>query len=70
MREVDLVLQPTFIAFTPWTTLESYRDLLRVLGDLDLVENTAPVQFALRLLVTQGSGLLELEDVRARLGTV
>jgi radical SAM superfamily enzyme YgiQ (UPF0313 family) len=68
MRAAALLLQPTFIAFTPWTTLEGYRDLLRVLADLDLVENTSPVQLALRLLVTQGSGLLELEEICSRLG--
>jgi radical SAM superfamily enzyme YgiQ (UPF0313 family) len=68
MREARLALQPTFIAFTPWTTLESYRDLLRVIADLDLVDHTAPVQLSLRLLVTQGSLLLELDDIRARLG--
>jgi hypothetical protein len=61
-------LQPTFIAFTPWATLESYRDLLRVLRDLDLVENVAPVQLALRLLVTPGSRLLELEEIRDLVG--
>ena len=64
MREVGLTLQPTFIAFTPWTTIEGFRDLLRVLVDLDLVEHVAPVQLALRLLITSGSRLLELEDVR------
>lgn len=68
MRETGITLQPTFIAFTPWTTLEGYRDLLRVLLDLDLVENVAPVQLALRLLIPAGSRLLELEDVRAAAG--
>jgi radical SAM superfamily enzyme YgiQ (UPF0313 family) len=68
MREVGLTLQPTFIAFTPWTTLEGFRDLLRVLVDLDLVDHVAPVQLALRLLITSGSRLLELEDVRNVIG--
>lgn len=67
MRTAGLALQPTFIAFTPWTTIESYRDMLRVLADLNLVDQTAPVQLALRLLVTRGSLLLQLEDIRARL---
>ena len=67
-RRAGLALQPTFIAFTPWTTLESYRNLLRVLRDLDLVENVAPVQLALRLLVTPGSRLLELDDIRNLVG--
>jgi hypothetical protein len=68
MREAGLALQPTFIAFTPWTTLEGYRDLLRAVADLDLVEHTAPVQWALRLLVTWNSRLLDLDDIRSRCG--
>jgi radical SAM superfamily enzyme YgiQ (UPF0313 family) len=68
MREAGLALQPTFIAFMPWTTIDSYRDLLGVLRDLDLVEHVAPVQLALRLLITSGSRLLELEDVKQVIG--
>jgi radical SAM superfamily enzyme YgiQ (UPF0313 family) len=62
MRDAGLTLQPTFIPFTPWTTLEGYRDLLHAIADLDLVENVAPVQLALRLLVTAGSRLRELPE--------
>jgi radical SAM superfamily enzyme YgiQ (UPF0313 family) len=67
-RNADLQLQPTFIAFTPWTTLESYGDLLRVLRDLDLVENVASIQLALRLLITSSSRLLELGEIRSIIG--
>jgi radical SAM superfamily enzyme YgiQ (UPF0313 family) len=67
-RAAGLILQPTFIAFTPWITIEGYRDLLQVLASLDLVENVSSIQLALRLLVTSGSRLLELEDVRACVG--
>ena len=67
MREIGLNLSPTFIAFTPWTTAQGYRDLLRVIAELDLIECVAPIQLALRLLVTSGSRLLELPDVQARL---
>src|SRR5262249_10962889 len=63
-----LTLQPTFIPFTPWTTIEGYRDLLRVVADLELVENVASVQLALRLLITPGSRLRELDDIRAVVG--
>jgi radical SAM superfamily enzyme YgiQ (UPF0313 family) len=65
MRTIGLALQPTFLAFTPWTTLEGYRDLLRTLAELDLVEQVAPVQLALRLLITRGSRLLDLAELRA-----
>ncbi len=62
-RAAGLTLQPTFLAFTPWTTKETYRDLLRVLKDLDLIESVPSVQLALRLLITSNSRLLELEDI-------
>lgn len=63
-RANGLALSPTFIPFTPWTTRESYCELLRVLAKLDLVENVSPVQLALRLLIPAGSLLSELEEIR------
>ena len=64
-RELDLTLSPTFIAFTPWTTMHQYRGLLEFLLEFDLVEQVAPIQLALRLLIPGGSRLLELEEIRA-----
>jgi radical SAM superfamily enzyme YgiQ (UPF0313 family) len=61
-RETGLALQPTFVPFTPWTTLEGYCELLSVLAGHDLVENVAPIQLAIRLLVPAGSRLLELPE--------
>jgi radical SAM superfamily enzyme YgiQ (UPF0313 family) len=63
-REQDLNLSPTFIPFTPWTTWEGYRELLRTLAELELVHQVAPVQLALRLLIPAGSRLLELKEIR------
>ena len=57
-HDAGLTLSPTFIPFTPWTTLESYRDLLETIVELDLIENVSSVQLALRLLVMNGSLLL------------
>ena len=67
-RDAGLTLAPTFIAFTPWTTLETYRDLLAEIDRLDLVDQVAPIQLTLRLLVTAGSALLELDDLRRQVG--
>jgi radical SAM superfamily enzyme YgiQ (UPF0313 family) len=67
-RSLGLGLSPTFIAFTPWTTLASYATFLDDLAALDLVSQVAPVQWTLRLLVTWQSRLLELDDVRALAG--
>ena len=65
-REIGLALSPTFVAFTPWTSLEGYCDMLHAIDDLDLVNAVAPVQYAIRLLIPQGSRMLELETVRDR----
>jgi hypothetical protein len=67
-RRVGLPLVPTFVAFTPWTTLAGYLDLLDTMARLDLVAHVAPVQWTLRLLVTWQSRLLELEDVNRVIG--
>jgi radical SAM superfamily enzyme YgiQ (UPF0313 family) len=64
-RGAGLTLSPTFVAFTPWTTLEGYGDLLRTIESLGLIEQVAPIQLAIRLLVPERSRLLELPEIRA-----
>jgi radical SAM superfamily enzyme YgiQ (UPF0313 family) len=64
MRAAGLPLAPTFIPFTPWTTLASYREFLRALVALELVDQVAPVQMAIRLLLPEGSLLLQLPEIR------
>jgi hypothetical protein len=63
-RELGMTLHPTFVPFTPWTTLDGYLDLLRVLHAESLIENVAPIQLGIRLLIPEGSRMLELQDVR------
>ena len=67
-RAAELTLVPTFVAFTPWTSLAGYVDLLDVVEELDLIAHVAPVQWGIRLLVTWQSRLLELPDIRAVIG--
>jgi hypothetical protein len=67
-RQLGLVLQPTFVLFTPWTSLAGYRDLLSVVAEHDLVENIAPIQLGIRLLIPAGSRLLELDQVCRNIG--
>jgi hypothetical protein len=64
-RAAGVTLVPTFVPFTPWTTVEGYVDLLEVVAALDFVEHVAPVQLAIRLLVTAKSALLDLPDIHA-----
>jgi radical SAM superfamily enzyme YgiQ (UPF0313 family) len=62
-REAGVALSPTFVPFTPWTTLAGYAELLEQLAALDLEHAVAPVQLGIRLLVTAESALLELPDI-------
>jgi hypothetical protein len=64
-RAAGVALSPTFVPFTPWTTIEGYVELLDEIDRLDLVGAVAPIQLAIRLLVTAESKLLELPDIRA-----
>ena len=64
MRQVGLPLTPTFVSFTPWTTLQGYADFLALMAELDLVEAISPIQYAIRLLIPAGSRLLELDEVQ------
>jgi radical SAM superfamily enzyme YgiQ (UPF0313 family) len=67
-RDLGMVLNPTFVPFTPWTTQEGYRDLLGLLASENLVNHVAPVQLAIRLLIPAGSRLLELGEIGAAIG--
>jgi len=63
-RAAGVTLVTTFVPFTPWTTLNGYVELLEQVEELDLIEQVAPIQLAIRLLITAGSPLLELDDIR------
>jgi radical SAM superfamily enzyme YgiQ (UPF0313 family) len=67
-RSLGITLHPTFVPFTQWTAMESYLDLLRVIHAESLIENVAPIQLGIRLLIPEGSRLLELDDVRRNVG--
>ncbi len=67
-RAAGVPLAPTFVPFTPWSGLEAYVGLLRGLLELGLVNSVPPVQLSIRLLVPDGSLLLELDGFRATLG--
>jgi hypothetical protein len=67
-RAAGIALAPTFVAFTPWTTLAGYIALLKRLLELDLVESVPPIQLAIRLLLPQGSLLLERPELQAHVG--
>lgn len=67
-RAAGITLRPTWVAFTPWTTLEGYRAWLDFVDGEALVDAIDPVQYGLRLLVPPGSLLLQHEAMRPCLG--
>ncbi len=67
-RRVGLRMNPTLVTFTPWISVEGYAELLRLLAELQMVENVAPIQYAIRLLIPESSRLLEVPEVRELVG--
>jgi len=58
LRDHGIEVRPTWLPFTPWTSLEHLRALLDFVAEHDLVGNVDPVQYTIRLLVPEGSLLL------------
>ncbi len=63
-----LPVQPTWLPFTPWTTLDDYLALLAWIRRRDLIAHVPAVQLSIRLLVPPGSALLDEPDAAAWLG--
>ncbi len=58
LRGAGIEPRPTWLPFTPWSTLDDIRGILTFVANHDLVGNVDPVQYSVRLLVPQGSLLL------------
>jgi len=65
LRSLGISMLPTFVPFTPWTTIEGYIQLLNEIVRLRLVNCVAPVQLSIRLLLPHGTRLLESEHRQA-----
>jgi radical SAM superfamily enzyme YgiQ (UPF0313 family) len=68
LDDAGIPMQPTLVAFTPWTTAVDYLQLLDFVAEHGLQEQIAPVQYTIRLLVPPGSALLASEDAAGWLG--
>ena len=68
LREHSIETRPSFMPFTPWTTPRDVLEILDFVAAHDLVANVDPVQYTIRLLVPEGSLLLERKDLREHLG--
>lgn len=68
VREAGIALRPSFVSFTPWTTLHDYLDVLDFVESESLIDHVDPVQYTIRLLIPPGSSLLERDAIRPYLG--
>jgi hypothetical protein len=69
-RHAGIALRPSFLAFTPWTTLSDYIELCEFIFDQDMVDHVDPIQLAIRLLLPPGSALLAHDRPRPWLGSL
>jgi radical SAM superfamily enzyme YgiQ (UPF0313 family) len=65
LDEAELPLRPTWVPFTPWTTMRDYLDILDWIESRGLVAAVDPIQLAIRLLVPPGSKLLALPEMHS-----
>jgi radical SAM superfamily enzyme YgiQ (UPF0313 family) len=68
VRDAGIAFRPTWVAFTPWTTLEDYLDMFEFVEREGLIDHVDAVQFTLRLLVPPGSALLTRDAITPYLG--
>ncbi|MBI2554213.1 MAG: B12-binding domain-containing radical SAM protein [Candidatus Rokubacteria bacterium] len=68
IRDAGIAFRPTWVPFTPWTTLEDYVEMLEFVEREGLIDHVDPVQFSLRLLIPPASALLAREAIKPYLG--
>ncbi len=68
VRDAGIILRPSFVSFTPWTTLEDYIEILDVALEENLLDCIDLIQYAVRLLVPPGSYLLSSPAMQPFLG--
>ena len=68
VRDAGIDLRPSFLPFTPWTTVADVLAILHFVVAHDLIGSVDPVQYSIRLLLPKGSLLLADPDVQARIG--
>lgn len=68
LRASGIEVRPSFLPFTPWTSLSDMVELVDFVAAHDLVANVDPVHYTIRLLVPEGSLLLHHPALAPHLG--
>src|SRR5206468_3057998 len=70
VRRAGIALRPSFVPFTPWSTLADYLDLLDFVEAERLIDHVDPVQYTIRLLIPPGSPRLSRPAIHPFLGAL
>ena len=68
LAAAGIALRPSFVSFTPWTTIDDFIDVLEFVESRGLIDHVDPIQYSIRLLVPPGSLLLSSADTDRWLG--
>jgi radical SAM superfamily enzyme YgiQ (UPF0313 family) len=68
LAEAGIHVQPTWVPFTPWTSLADYIEMLAWIRQHNLIFHVPVVQLSVRLLVPPESALLDHPDAADWLG--
>jgi len=68
LRAAGIPLRPSWLPFTPWSTLDDYLEMLDFVEAEGLVGNVDPVQYTIRLLIPPRSLLLDHDGLETCLG--
>lgn len=68
LRKAGISPQPTWMPFTPWTSLQDYIDLLKWIRNHNLIQQVPVVQLGVRMLLPPESKLIEQEQGSEWLG--
>lgn len=68
LRDAGIDIRPSWLPFTPWSTRADIDAMFRFISAHDLIESTDPVQMGIRLLIPQGSLILDIDGIDRHLG--
>ncbi|MGH2759924.1 MAG: CUAEP/CCAEP-tail radical SAM (seleno)protein [Actinomycetota bacterium] len=68
LRANGIEPRPSWLPFMPWTSVADVEDILDFVIRHDLIGNVDPIQYTIRLLIPEGSLMLEIPELEPYLG--
>ncbi len=67
LRDAGIALRPTWLPFLPWTRSSDIAEIFRFLDQNELAPSIDPVQFAIKVLIPEGSLLIGQPEIARHL---